>query len=149
MFLPPQLTNLMRLQEFVMLDAADRTTANYTRWFVSPRPNFYRLLGEIPVDKPIAYIGYRVRLFPHESAADTWSYLYVDRHWRRKVYSLHLPEYFDCKKTVCEVRPVLKSFMQTNRISLLSSCKINRCLTIRDADFFELMPGFYYFRGAS
>lgn len=149
MFLPPQMTNLMRFHEFVTLDAADRTTANYTRWFVSPRPNFYWLLSEIPDAEPIAHVAYRSRLFPFESAADTWSYLYVDRHWRRRIYSLHLPEYFDCKKTVCEVKPVLKSFMQTNRISLLSSCKLNHCLTIRDADFFELMPGFYYFRGAS
>jgi len=147
MFLPPQMTNFMRFHEFITLDAADRTSANYTRWFVSPRPNFYRLLSEIPVNEPIAYIGYRGRLFPHESEADTWSYLYVDRHWRRRIYSLHLPEYFDCKNRVCEVKPVLKSFMQTNRISLLSSCKLNHCLVIRDADFFELMPGFYYYRG--
>ena len=149
MFLPPQMTNLMRFHEFVTLDAADRTTANYTRWFVSPRPDFYHLLGEIPDDEPIAYIGYRDRLFPYESKADTWSYLYVDRHWRRRIYSLHLPEYFDCKDTVCVVKPNLKSFMQTRRISLLSSCKINHCLTIRDEDFFELMPGFYYYRGAT
>lgn len=148
LLLPPQDTNQLRLKEFISLDAKDRTAANYTRWFTIHRPNFYHLLSEIPTDEPIAHVAYRGSLFT-ESSADTWQYTYVDRHWRRKVYSLNLPDYFNCNGTVCGVRPALKTFLAEKKISLLSSCKVNHCLTIRDKSFFELMPGLYYFRGLS
>lgn len=150
LFFLPQDTNAMRLREFISLSSKDRVTANYTDWFSVPRPSFYHLLSEIPVSEPIAFVGYRDRIAaPRESAADTWRYPYVDRHWQRKVYSLYLPKYFDCEDTLCTVKPELKEFLQNKQVSLVSSCKINRCLRIRDKSFFELMPGLYYFRSAS
>jgi len=147
LLLPPQFTNLMRLQEFVSLDADDRIAANYTRWFVVHRPNFYHLMSEIPEHEPIAHVAYHDILFQNESRPDVWRYLYAGSHWKRKLYSMHLPEYFDCEGTVCRVKATLKTFMQDNNVSLLSSCKINHCLTIRDNDFFEMLPGLYYYRG--
>jgi hypothetical protein len=145
--LPPQYTNFLRFKEFISLDAGQRTSANYTRWFIVQRPEFYRLMDAIPVSEPIAHVAYRGSYFPGESAADTWRYLYMDRHWQRKVYSLHLPEYFDCQENGdCSAKPALKAFLRENKVSLLSSCKINHCLKIRDKQLFEIMPGLYYFK---
>ena len=147
---PPHYTNHLRLKEFVSLDAGQRTSANYSRWFIVHRPDFYRLMDDIPVGESIAHVAYRGSYFPRESAADTWRYLYMDKHWQRKVYSLHLPEYFDCQKNGrCTTKPALMTFLRENKVSLLSSCKVNRCLKIKDKSLFEVMPGLYYFQGGA
>ncbi len=146
--LPPHYTNLMRLKEFVSLDHASRTSANFTSWFIRPRPNFYRIIDAIPVSEPIAHVAYRGSFSAGEAGSDTWSYLYMDRHWQRKVYSLYLPLYFDCQDNGdCVAKPALKTFLKQNQVSLLSSCKINRCLNIKDDALIEILPGFYYFLG--
>jgi len=147
--LPPNYTNLLRLKEFVSLGHESRTSANFTSWFIRPRPSFYRILDAIPVTEPIAYVAYRRNFSAGEVGSDTWSYLYMDRHWQRKVYSLYLPLYFDCQDNGdCVVKPALKAFLKQNQVSLLSSCKINRCLTIKDDALVEVLPGFYYFLGS-
>ncbi|MGA9575373.1 MAG: hypothetical protein WBS20_15640, partial [Lysobacterales bacterium] len=146
--LAPQYTNLLRLKEFISLNQASRTSANFTSWFVRPRPEFYRFMDEVPVTEPIAYVAYRGSYFPGEAAADTWQYLYMDGHWQRKTYGLHLPEYFDCQESgECVARPALKAFLKEKQVSLLSSCKINRCLVIKDDALVEIVPGLYYFLG--
>lgn len=146
--LTPQYTNLLSLKEFVSLDHKSRTSANFTSWFVRPRPSFYRLIDSIPVTEPIAFITYRDSYSEGEVESDTWHYLYMDRHWQRKTYGLHLPEYFDCQESgQCEARQALKSYLQNNHVSLLSSCKINRCLNIKDDALIEIVPGLYYFLG--
>jgi len=145
--LPPQDTNPMRLREFISLNHEDRTSANYTRWFIDPRPNFLYLLSEIPAEEPIGHIAYRGQFAGESSAASSWYSPYLDRHWRRKIYELKLQEYFDCDGSDCSVRPALKSFLVDKHISLVSSCKTNHCLTIKDKAFLEILPGFYYFRG--
>jgi len=146
--LSPHYTNLLRLNEFISLDRESRTSANYTSWFVRPRPEFYRLMDVIPVTEPIAHVAYRQSYSVGEAAPDTWQYLYMDKHWQRKTYGLHLPEYFDCQENGhCKTKPVLKTFLSENKITLLSSCKANRCLEIEDETLLEIVPGFYYFLG--
>jgi len=148
LLLPPQYTNPLRLKEFASLDHDARTSANYTSWFIRPRPEFYRLLDDIPVTEPIAYVDYRGSFSQGEVGIDTWQYLYMDRHWQRKLHALHLPDYFDCQENgQCQAGPALKPFLKENRVSLLSSCKINRCLKIKDDSLVEIVPGFYYFLG--
>lgn len=148
LLLPPQYTNLLRLKEFVSLGYEARTSANYTSWFIRPRPEFYRLMDNIPVTEAIAYIDYRGSFSQDEVEIDTWQYLYMDRHWQRKLYALHLPDYFDCQENgQCKAGEALKPFLKKNQVSLLSSCKINRCLKIRDEALIEIVPGFYYFLG--
>ena len=146
--LPPHYTNLLRLKSFISLDHESRTSANYTSWFIRHRPSFYRIMDAVPATEPIAHVADRVSHSEGEVGSDTWRYLYLDRHWQRKVYSLHLPLYFDCQASGdCVARPALKTFLIQNKISLLSSCKINRCLTIRDDSLIEVLPGLYYFLG--
>lgn len=146
--LSPQYTNLLSLQEFVSLDHSSRTSANFTSWFVRPRPSFYRLMDVVPVSEPIAYIAYRDSYSTGEAESDTWQYLYMDRNWQRKTHSLHLPEYLDCEENgECGAKPALKNFLRSNQVSLLSSCKINRCLNIKDDALIEIVPGLYYFLG--
>ena len=146
--LSPHYTNLLRLNEFISLDQESRTSANYTSWFVRPRPEFYRLMDVIPVTEPIAHVAHRQSYSAGEVGSDTWQYLYMDRHWQRKTYGLHLPEYFDCQENgQCTTKPVLKTFLRENKVSLLSSCKTNRCLDIEDETLLEIVPGLYYFLG--
>lgn len=146
--LAPHYTNLLRLKEFVSLGQASRTSANYTRWFVRPRPSYYRIMDAIPAGEPIAFVAYRGSYSTGEATADTWQYLYMDRRWQRRTHSLHLPEYFDCQANGrCEARPALSTFLRENRVSLLSSCKVNRCLDIRDEALVEIVPGLYFFLG--
>ena len=146
--LAPHYTNLLTLREFISLGHEARTSANYTSWFVRPRPSFYRFMDEIPVTQPIAYIADRESYSEGEVGADVWQYLYMDRHWRRKTYSLFLPEYFDCGENgQCTAKPALKTFLQSRGVSLLSSCKTNRCLEIRDEALVEIVPGLYFFLG--
>ena len=148
MVLPPHYTNLLRFKEFVSLDHESRTSANFTSWFIRPRPNFYRIMDAIPVAEPIAHVAYRESYSTGEVGSDTWSYLYMDRHWQRKIYSLYLPLYFDCQENGdCAAKPALKTFLEQNQVSLLSSCKINRCLSIKDDALIEVLPGLYYFLG--
>lgn len=146
--LSPHYTNLLRLNEFISLDQESRTSANYTSWFVRPRPEFYRLMDVIPVTEPIAHVAHRQSYSAGEVGSDTWQYLYMDRHWQRKTYGLHLPEYFDCQDNgQCTIKPVLETFLRENKVSLLSSCKTNRCLEIEDEKLLEIVPGLYYFLG--
>jgi hypothetical protein len=146
--LSPQYTNLLRLSEFVSLDHKSRTSANFTSWFVRPRPSLYRLMDSVPVTEPMAYVAYRDSYSAGEVESDTWQYLYMDRSWQRKTYGLHLPEYFDCEENgQCTARPALSAFLLSNQVSLLSSCKINRCLEINDDALIEIVPGLYYFLG--
>ena len=149
--LPPHHTNLLRLKEFVSLDAEARTSANFTRWFVIHRPNFYRLLDDISVTEPIAHVAYQGSRWQGEASLDAWNYLYVDRHWQRKIYSLHVPEYFNCSQDGrrCQPLPSLKPFLRKHKISLLSSCKVNLCLQIMDDELFEILPGLYFYRDQS
>ena len=146
--LSPQYTNLLSLQEFVSLDHKARTSANFTSWFVRPRPSFYRLMDQVPVSEPLAYITYRDSYSSGEVASDTWQYLYMDRNWQRKTYGLFLPEYLECEENgQCTARQALKNFLGSKQVSLLSSCKINRCLDIKDDALIEIVPGLYYFLG--
>jgi len=146
--LPPHYTNLLRLKSFISLDHDSRTPANYTSWFIRPRPSFYRIMDAVPVTEPIAYVTDRASYSAGEEGSDTWTYLYMDRHWQRKTHALHLPVYFDCgDRGECVTKPALKVFMIEKQVSLLSSCKINRCLKIRDEALIEILPGLYYFMG--
>jgi len=146
--LPPHYTNLLRLKSFISLDHDSRTSANFTNWFIRPRPSFYRIIDAVPVAEPIAYVTDRASYSEGEVGSDTWTYLYVDRHWQRKTHALHLPVYFDCGGTgECVTKPALKAFLIENQVSLLSSCKINRCLKIKDDALIEVLPGLYYFMG--
>ena len=147
--LPPHYTNLQRLKSFISLDHDSRTSANFTSWFIRPRPSFYRIIDAVPVDEPIAHITDRASYSAGEEGSDTWTYLYMDRHWQRKTHALHLPVYFDCgNKGECLTKPTLKAFLIEKQVSLLSSCKINRCLKIKDDDLIEILPGLYYFMGS-
>jgi len=146
--LPPQYTNLQRLKEFSTMDAGYRTSAAFTKWFIVHRPNFYRLLHNFSAEEPIAYVSQRGINFPGEVSEDTWTYPYYDKNWQRRLSYIRQKDYLDCnKKRVCTVKPELKSMLSNKGISLLSSCKVNFCLKIRDKDFFEMAPGFYYVRG--
>jgi len=146
--LAPQYTNLLTFREFMSLDREAQTSANYTSWFVRPRPSFYRFLDEVPVTEPIAYVADRESRTEGEAGIDIWQYLYMDRNWQRKTYSLHLPVYFDCGDNgQCTAREDLKTFLRSHQVSLLSSCKTNRCLEIKDDKLVEIVPGLYYFLG--
>jgi len=146
--LTPQYTNLLTAREFAALEQGSRTSANYTSWFIRPRPSFYRLMDEIPVTEPIAYVSDRESHSEGEVGIDTWQYLYMDTNWRRKTYSLHLPAYFDCDANgQCKPRQALKTFLQSHGVALLSSCKTNRCLDIRDDALVQIVPGLYFFLG--
>ena len=102
----------------------------------------------IPVSEPIAHVASRPRNIVGDEGMDTWKYLYMDRHWKRKTHSMHLPLYFDCLENgVCVPKPALKTFLKENKVSLLSSCETNRCLTIKDDAMIEVLPGLYYFLG--
>ncbi len=105
-------------------------------------------MGAIPVAEPIAHVASRPSDAPGGEGLDTWKYLYMDRHWKRKTYSLHIPLYFDCQENgECIPKPALKIFLKENKVSLLSSCKTNQCLTIKDDALIEVLPGLYYFLG--
>jgi len=146
--LAPHYTNPLTLREFASLGHADRTSANYTSWFVRPRPGFYRFMDQVPVAEPIAYVSDRDSHSAGEVGADTWQYLYMDRNWQRKTYRLHRPVYFECGDNgQCKAREALKTFLRTHEVSLLSSCKTNRCLDIRDDALVEIVPGLYFFLG--
>jgi hypothetical protein len=146
--LPPHYTNMLRFKAYLSLDHDSRTSANYTSWYIRPRPSFYRIMDAIPVNEPIAHIASRPVDTPGSEGLDTWKYLYMDRHWKRKTFSLHLPLYFNCLDNGdCTPKPALKTFLKKNKVSLLSSCKTNRCLTIRDDALIEVLPGLYYFLG--
>ncbi|MFQ5500280.1 MAG: hypothetical protein ACE5FH_11485 [Candidatus Zixiibacteriota bacterium] len=146
--LPPQYTNPKRLREFISLDAAYRTSANYTRWFIVHRPSFYRLLYAIPASESIAVITKQSMNFPGEVKDDVWSYTYYDRHWQRKLYYLDAGEYLNCGDDhVCNPRPELGRRLSNAGISLVSVCKTNRCVKMKDPDYTELAPGFYYYKG--
>jgi len=146
--LAPQYTNLLRLKEFISLDHSSRTSANFTSWFVRPRPSFYRILDAVPVTEPIAHVTYRKSYFAGEVGDDAWTYLYMDRNWQRKIHGLYLSRYFDCQDNgACTIKPTLTTFLKQNNVSLLSSCKINQCLNIKDPSLIEILPGLYFFLG--
>jgi len=145
--LPPSYTNKLALKEFVTLDAPQRTSANYTQWF-SIRPSMYQLIGDFPVNEPIAYVSKFGKNFAWEVADDTWSYLYYDRNWKRRIKYLDQNQYLNCNKNaVCQPSSDMKTVLSQNKISLVSVCKVNVCLTLNDPDFVRLVPGLYYYAG--
>lgn len=145
--LPPNYTNTLALKEFITLNAPQRISAQYTRWF-NIRPSMYKLLGDLPVEEPIAYVSKHGKNFPWEVPDDTWSYLYYDRNWKRRIKYVDQDAYVICnEKAVCRPRMEMKEFLVENAISLVSTCKVNICIDIVDPDFVKLVPGFYYFKG--
>ena len=147
---PPAYTNPRDFREFIAMDAGYRTAANYTRWFILERPEFYHLLHEIPVDEPIAYVSEHKSIAPHDVAEDTWTYLYYDRAWQRRAVYMNMTRYLDCNDHMaCRPKADFARALQDKGVSFVSACKSNQCLTILDNAFFELAPGFYYYKGQS
>ena len=145
--LPPNYSNLRRFKEFVAMDAEFRTSANYTQWFSLKRPSLYRLLEHIPATEPIAYVSARMSITKNDERLDTWSYLYYDRHWQRRLTFLYLPLYFDCdNNNICRPKPALKQRLTSEGIQYLSSCKTNRCIEIDDPELVQIVPGLYRYR---
>ncbi|MBI5450501.1 MAG: hypothetical protein HY940_04000 [Gammaproteobacteria bacterium] len=145
--LPPQYTNPRTLKDFITADAQYRTTANYTKWFVVERPQFYRQLQNFSVHEPIVYLGSDRSNFPGESAPGTWAYLYYDRQWQRRAIYANQQQMLECQGAVCVVRAGFKEMLQRQHAYLVSSCKLNRCLEIRDPELFAVLPGLYYYLG--
>ncbi len=147
--LPPSYTNTLALKEFITLDAPQRTSAQYTRWF-GVRPSMYKLLGDLPASEPIAYVSRHGRNFQWEVADDTWSYLYFDRNWKRRIKYIDQNKYVVCNENAaCLPTGDMKAILAENRISLVSTCKVNICLNLNDPDFIKLVPGLYYFKGGA
>ncbi len=146
--LPPQYTNPLAFKEFITLEAPYRTSANYTNWFSVHRPSMYKILGDFSASEPIAYVAHEGTTIKNQMRDDTWTYLYYDRHWERKLSYVNEREYLECdKRYQCKVKPELKSLLTKKGISLLSVCESNVCLEINDPDFLKLTPGLYYFGG--
>ena len=145
--LPPSYTNVLALKEFVSLDAGHRTSANYTRWF-NIRPSMYKLIGDFPASEPIAYISKFGKNFSWEVPEDTWSYLYFDRNWERRIKYLNQDKNIVCNENlICRSTDEMRATLIENKISLVSTCKVNMCLKLMDPEFVELVPGLYYFKG--
>ncbi len=146
--LPPQYTNPLAFKEFITLEAPYRTSANYTSWFSVHRPSMYKILSDFPASEPIAYVAHEGTTIKKQLRDDTWTYLYYDRHWQRKLSYVNEQEYLVCdKRYQCKVKPELKSLLTAKGISLLSVCESNMCLEINDPDFLKLTTGLYYFGG--
>ena len=108
----------------------------------------YKLLSDISESEPIAYVAHEGTTIKNQVGDDTWTYLYYDRLWERRISYVNEREYLVCdKRYQCKVKPELKSLLAGKGISLLSVCESNVCLEINDPDFLELTPGLYYFGG--
>ncbi|HHH35327.1 MAG TPA: hypothetical protein ENK48_00690 [Gammaproteobacteria bacterium] len=150
LILPPAFTNPMLLREYVSMDADFRTSGTYTKWFIIHRPSLYRLLPAMPADEPVAIVSQPVfGQWFRKGQAETWSYPYYDRHWRRRLVYFHRKPYLECarRRHLCRPTAALKRDLAAAGMRLVSSCPTNHCVTIQDRDFVELAPGFYYFRG--
>ena len=100
------------------------------------------------VDQPLAVISQPKQGFRHEVGDDVWSYLYYDRHWQRRVSFLDQGRYLDCdERHQCTPNDALRRELDVRKISLISLCKVNKCLTLKAPDFIELTPGFYWYTG--
>ena len=89
----------------------------------------------------------RWRITLQMKAFGTWTDK-KDYIFRYFCINLHLPLYFECQENgQCIPKPALKLFLKENKVSLLSSCKTNRCLTLHDDALIEVLPGLYYFLG--
>jgi len=145
---PPQYTNLLQLKEFVTADADLRTSGRFTYWFVYERPNFYRLLGHMPVDQPVAVIAQTKPGVGPEAEVEVWAYPYYDRHWQRRLSFLDRDRNLDCdERRRCTPKDTLRRELAARKISLVSLCQRNDCFTLKAPDFFELVPGFYWYTG--
>ena len=147
--LPPQYTNPLRLKEFLSMDAAYRTSGNYTKWFAIHRPDMYHLLSTMPAEETIAIVSAPefIALFP-ETGRQTWSYPYYDRHWRRKLVYFYQQGYLDCdQQRHCKPTERLKQQLHRRHIALVSACHANICAQLVDPDFVELAPGLFFYRG--
>ncbi len=150
LILPPAFTNPLLFREYVSMDDGFRTTGTYTKWFAVHRPNLYRLLPSMSEDGPIAIVSQPIfGQWFRKGQIETWSYPYYDRRWRRRLVYFHRKPYLECAERVHVCRPTeaLKQDLVAAHMRLVSVCPTNRCVTIRDPDFIELAPGFYYFRG--
>ena len=147
--LPPAYTNPKLFREYVSMGEDYRTSGTYTQWFVIQRPNFYRLLAAMPSEEPVAIISPPLfnRLF-RKGQAETWSYPYYDRRWRRHLNYFYEEGSLRCNaQRRCMPSEGLKQKLAKSNIHLVSSCPTNQCVSIVDPGFIELAPGFYYFRG--
>jgi len=150
--LPPALTNPMQFKSYMTAPNAYQTTGTYTQWFSIMRPDFYRILAAMPANEPVAIVSPPVfnRLF-RKGQIETWSYPYYDRNWQRHLTYLKDRDTLKCNPAslICLPSPGLKAELEEKGLHLVSTCPTNRCVRLSDPDFFELAPGFYYFRGRS
>lgn len=148
--LPPPLTNPMQFKSYMTAPESYQTSGTYTAWFSMLRPDFYRVLAAMPVDEPVGIVSPPLfnKLF-RKGQAETWSYPYYDRNWQRHLVYFKDRDILDCNPGNLMCRPTarLKSRMDEKGIRLVSTCPTNRCVELVDPDFYELAPGFYYFRG--
>jgi len=148
--LPPALTNPMQFKAYVTAPSSYQTTGTYTQFFSLFRPDFYRVLAAMPASEPVGIVSPPLfnKLF-RKGQIETWSYPYYDRNWERRLVYFHDRDILKCNPAnlTCLPSPQLKADLEKKQIHLVSTCPTNRCVVLNDPDFYELAPGFYYFRG--
>ncbi|MBI1195424.1 MAG: hypothetical protein GC138_06235 [Gammaproteobacteria bacterium] len=148
--LPPPQTNPMQFKAYLTAPKSYQSSGTYTAWFSMLRPDFYRVLAAMPVEEPVGIVSPPLfnKLF-RKGQYETWSYPYYDRNWRRHLVYFKDRDVLDCNPAnlMCKPTPALKDKLAAKGIHLVSTCPTNRCVELADPDFYELAPGFYYFRG--
>jgi hypothetical protein len=142
-------TSILALKEFISLPQEYRTSARYTGFSVSHTPSYRLFLENLPPDEPIAYL-YDGPLFAELDVLAlgvVWTYPFFDPSWKRKLLYLSLKNYLSCEKFVCNPLPQLNDFLEKQKVSLLTTCAVNKCVMIRDQQYVELVRGLYFYRG--
>ncbi len=146
---PAHDTSILALREFISLPREYRTSARFTGFSVSHTPSYRLFLENLPPEAPIAYL-YDGPLFAEMdvvAVGQVWTYPYYDSSWARKLYYLALKNHLNCERFTCKPLPPLNDYLEKNRVSLLTTCGVNRCVAIRDQRYLELARGLYFYRG--
>ncbi len=138
MTLIPAGQTLSGLRGFLRLDRGEQTVANF--WRLSPRATPYAWISDyLPASEPLAVL----------TDEDSWSYIYYDRNWRRKLRFFNRGR--DMNQALQRPVPVgrLKRFLRIQGVPFACLCDNSLCYAPADPDLLKIYQGLYYYAGGA
>lgn len=135
--LVPNSIGFRALPSYLVLPRSKQTTASILNLVDDRRQPYQFIARYLSPEESLGYIGH----------GDSWSYIYYDTNWRRRLFFLDPAVYFTQEADVLKPTPLLKPFLEKQGIRTISLTFNNRVFQLADPEFVPLHEGLFYYQG--